>query len=349
LRFLFLGRRIGALLCLSPIAFAAPISGSSAQAQSFFEQLFGTSQPTPPRPMPAERLGRSGLSVRGTDQGGENFYTRSDAGPRSTERDSDRPSGKGNLQSMCVRTCDGYYWPIRYPVSRQDLSTDAAICQASCGAEAKLYYRSGPGAGPDEMRDLEGRTYAESRTAFVYRKTLIDGCSCQPMPWSGSEMARHERYGLIEAERDLRLAEAQRLAEEAKRPIATASALAPPTAPASSATAYASRPSLDADTARGQAPHSVAEAGSADPLAEAGAKEVASATASEQPGLEQRSSQQHGRRAETRQIKVATANSRVTPARKAPDRAVRTASNATKPAGIFGLGGPAPRYRYPGD
>ena len=127
---------------------------------------------------------------------------------RDGDGDGDGESG-GHYQTMCVRTCDGYYWPLHYPTSRRDFRADEASCQAACGTETRLYYRSGPGVDAEEMTGLDGASYGSSATAFAYRKGLINGCTCRPMPWSDGEKARHEGYALVEQEKALRVAQAE--------------------------------------------------------------------------------------------------------------------------------------------
>lgn len=163
--------------------------------------------------------------------------------PRSTgyggSTSDDR--GGGKLQTLCVRTCDGYYWPLSYPVPRRDIGKEAALCRASCDVEAKLYVRSGPGADIEDMKDLDGNAYTESPTALLYRKRLVDGCSCKPMPWTSTELARHDTYRSIEAERRTHFAEATPTAaapNATSRPSAArsiAGALTPTTMPTTTA------------------------------------------------------------------------------------------------------------------
>lgn len=92
---------------------------------------------------------------------------------------------------------------------------DAATCKSSCGEEARLFYMPASNPDPERMVDLTGRSYAALPTAYVYRKRLIDGCSCRPMPWSSSERLRHLRYryeaemATIQETRPLTLAKAQ--------------------------------------------------------------------------------------------------------------------------------------------
>ena len=103
------------------------------------------------------------------------------------------------VQTMCVRTCDGYYWPQRYPASPQTFAQDAHACATSCGAPTKLYWRSDLDDPPEDMRDEQGQFYDASPTAFAYRRGLVPGCACRPAPWSASEKARHDAYAEADA------------------------------------------------------------------------------------------------------------------------------------------------------
>lgn len=89
----------------------------------------------------------------------------------------------GTVRTLCVRTCDGFYFPVSFSTTKDRFSKDAAACTALCpGAESKLYYHSIPDQEPEQMVDLSGKTYMSSPNAFKYRvngarSTL--GCTCQ--------------------------------------------------------------------------------------------------------------------------------------------------------------------------
>lgn len=100
----------------------------------------------------------------------------------------------GVYRTVCVRLCDGYYWPISQATGRDGLDRDAYTCRSSCGQDARLYYLGSRAGDATEMIDLHGRPYIALATAFRYRKKLVDGCQCRPEPWSASEQERHRRY-----------------------------------------------------------------------------------------------------------------------------------------------------------
>jgi len=80
-----------------------------------------------------------------------------------------RSSG-GPYTAYCVRLCDGRYFPIQ---ARRNIST-AQQCSSVCPAsETRVFAGSGI-----EHATSGGRRYADLPNAFVYRKRLVPGCTC---------------------------------------------------------------------------------------------------------------------------------------------------------------------------
>jgi Protein of unknown function (DUF2865) len=102
-------------------------------------------------------------------------------------------------RTVCVRLCDGYFFPISFAVPREYLVRDARRCQASCGAQARLFYHSDVNAGIADMTDLEGRPYSNLEAAFLYRAAYFPTCKCQPHPWEKEATERHRMYALASA------------------------------------------------------------------------------------------------------------------------------------------------------
>lgn len=89
----------------------------------------------------------------------------------------------GALRTMCVRTCDGAFFPISADATTADFQRDAEICSQRCpGAETELYYHSLTNSeSADMVSALTGRPYRALPTAFAYRNRLpgeapICGC-----------------------------------------------------------------------------------------------------------------------------------------------------------------------------
>lgn len=90
----------------------------------------------------------------------------------------------GGLRTMCVRTCDGAFFPISSNATSADFSRDAQSCRQRCpGAETELYYHKLETEEADQMVSAAtGEPYSELPNAFAY-KTRDPGtpgiCGCR--------------------------------------------------------------------------------------------------------------------------------------------------------------------------
>ncbi len=171
-------RFLPAFHCVLVLAFVS-VTHQEAYAQGFFQQLFGFGQPSAPPP-----------SLRSFRRSSPYGFGRSQSYRRY--------QSYGSYRTLCVRTCDGFYWPISANTTRDKFDHDSDVCESNCTSKARLYYLPHRSDDIENMTDLSGRTYGELRTAYAYRKKLVTGCSCKPMPWAKSEKARHEHYALVE-------------------------------------------------------------------------------------------------------------------------------------------------------
>ena len=89
------------------------------------------------------------------------------------------PSLSATYRTMCVRSCDGYYFPISFSTTRDRFGDDAETCARMCpGAEVGLYYHSVSDELPAEMISVDGAPYSVLPNAFRYRESLKEGCTC---------------------------------------------------------------------------------------------------------------------------------------------------------------------------
>ncbi|MEQ1669821.1 MAG: DUF2865 domain-containing protein [Hyphomicrobium sp.] len=206
-----------ALLWGAAAIVVAVADAPGAHAQSVFQKIFGfggapgsssADQPRARQIIPSHRFqsraAQRAYQSRATNSGGED----DEVGP---------PDSGGPYKTMCVRSCDGYYFPLRHNARRKNFASDAKSCRNACGTDARLFYYSlrGP-EGPDAMVDLSGKKYSELPHAFAYRKALVQGCTCKPVPWSYEEASRHQSYAdqeAIELAKDLAFLEAQQAAK----------------------------------------------------------------------------------------------------------------------------------------
>jgi hypothetical protein len=95
--------------------------------------------------------------------------------------DSAFTSKYGTYRTLCVRKCDGYYFPISFSTSRQLFSRDSAICQSMCpDTDVELYVHGMPNQESEDMVSwLTGEPYASLPAAFSYRKKLDPQCTCR--------------------------------------------------------------------------------------------------------------------------------------------------------------------------
>lgn len=102
------------------------------------------------------------------------------APPASPPPSVDYPQASGSYRTLCVRTCDGYYFPISYATSQSRFADDEQTCQKLCpAAETALYSQRTSGEDVSQAVAGNGRTYRELANAFRYRKEFIPSCSCR--------------------------------------------------------------------------------------------------------------------------------------------------------------------------
>jgi len=86
----------------------------------------------------------------------------------------------GTYHTVCVRACDGYYFPISYSTVPSRFADDARSCQRLCpAAEAELYSFHNPGEDMEQAVSVTGQPYTALPNAFRYRKEIIAACSCR--------------------------------------------------------------------------------------------------------------------------------------------------------------------------
>jgi Protein of unknown function (DUF2865) len=105
-------------------------------------------------------------------------------------------SGERTFRTMCVRLCDGYFWPISFSTTDDNFERDQKTCERSCEGPVKLYTYRNPGSDLEEMEDLKGQPYKKLQTAFLFRKTYEASCKCKPHPWEQEAQDRHRVLAL---------------------------------------------------------------------------------------------------------------------------------------------------------
>jgi hypothetical protein len=89
-------------------------------------------------------------------------------------------SPAGNYRTVCVRTCDGFYYPISNSASPTRFAEDEKLCRQSCPAtEAVLYAFRSPGGDINQAMSVSGQPYTALPNAFRYRQAVDSSCSCR--------------------------------------------------------------------------------------------------------------------------------------------------------------------------
>lgn len=106
-------------------------------------------------------------------------------------------SGDGHYRTLCVRLCDGFYWPVSFSTDSDNFDRDKGVCEKSCGgSQTRLFVHDNPGQDIDQMVDLKGVPYTKLRTAFLFRTSYDQSCKCNPHPWEQASKDRHRIYAL---------------------------------------------------------------------------------------------------------------------------------------------------------
>src|SRR6266849_3730901 len=86
----------------------------------------------------------------------------------------------GTFRTVCVRTCDGAYFPISFATVPARFSDDEKTCKALCpAAEATLFTYRNPGEDINQAVSINGQPYTSSPNAFRYRQEFNPSCACK--------------------------------------------------------------------------------------------------------------------------------------------------------------------------
>ena len=86
----------------------------------------------------------------------------------------------GTFRTVCVRTCDGGYFPISFATVPARFPDDEKTCKALCPAtEASLYAYRNPGEDINQAVSINGQPYTQSPNAFRFRQEFNPSCACK--------------------------------------------------------------------------------------------------------------------------------------------------------------------------
>jgi uncharacterized protein DUF2865 len=157
---------------VAAITAALALTGAPAGAQGLFNSWFGGREdsqrpnswfsPRPPGSIP---------------QQGNAYNDPSNPSDRPVYTPFGQPpapapsAGSGHGIAYCVRTCDGRYFPMQ----RHANANPVQLCSSFCPAATTLVFN---GSQIDSAVAANGTRYSDLENAFLYRKQIVQGCTC---------------------------------------------------------------------------------------------------------------------------------------------------------------------------
>jgi hypothetical protein len=160
----------------------------------------------------------------------------------------------GTYRTVCVRTCDGAYFPVSFATYPARFPDDEKTCKALCpAAEATLFSYRNPGEDISQATSIAGQPYTSLANAFKYRTEFNPSCACKAagQTWSDALKSVDDKAA-VEQQGDIIVTEesAKKMQQQRAQPKGTAAAkkgAAPATAAAPAAPASeTSAPAADA-------------------------------------------------------------------------------------------------------
>lgn len=164
---------------------------------------------------------------------------------------ADLGAQSGTYRTVCVRSCDGAYFPISFATVPGRFPDDEKTCRALCpAAEATLYSYRNPGEDMNQAVSINGQSYSSSPNAFRYRQEFNPSCACKAagQTWSDALKSIDDK---AEAEQQGDIIVTEESAKKMARPL-TKGAATKKGAAATTATApapEASPPAVDSTAA----------------------------------------------------------------------------------------------------
>lgn len=118
----------------------------------------------------------------------------------SYSRGSSSSRSVSGYRTVCVRTCDGFFFPISSGVSEASFSRDQATCTNACPGARLFHYRL-DSQEPEDMVDQSGQKYSRMKNADLFRTQYVESCKCKPHPWEQEAVDRHRIYALEDQRR----------------------------------------------------------------------------------------------------------------------------------------------------
>ena len=90
-------------------------------------------------------------------------------------------------KAVCVRTCDGFFFPVSYNAFGQNPDRLADLCRAQCPNVDTEVFTYSPSRDITEAVSINGTPYSSLANALRYRRTFDPACTCRPPDKSWAE------------------------------------------------------------------------------------------------------------------------------------------------------------------
>ena len=163
----------------------------------------------------------------------------------------------GTFKTVCVRTCDGAYFPVSFATVQARFADDEKTCKALCPAtEASLFAYRNPGEDINQAVSTTGQPYTALPNAFKFRTEFNPSCACKAagQTWSDALKSVDDK-ALVEQQGDIIVTEesAKKMQQRAQPQPAKGTPAKKGAAPAAT-TATAPAPAAPAPAADSTAP-----------------------------------------------------------------------------------------------
>ena len=193
-------------------------------------------------------------------QGGGGFLNNLFGGGNATTQPplGDLGPPSGTYRTVCVRTCDGGYFPISFATVPARFPDDEKTCKALCPAtDAALYAYRNPGEDINQAVSVNGQPYTALPNAFHYRTEFNPSCACKApgQTWSDAlksvdDSAAAQQGDIIVTEESAKKMQ-QRAQQPAKGPASKKGAPPPAAATAPAPADTSAPPPSDATASSG--------------------------------------------------------------------------------------------------
>jgi Protein of unknown function (DUF2865) len=187
------------------------------------------------------------------NQGGGGFFDTLFGGNNNNNNTAPPPdfgAPASTYKTVCVRTCDGFYFPLSYATTPARFGDDEATCKNLCpAAEATLFtFRN----NEDMTRavSINGQPYSSLPNAFKYRQAFNPSCTCkaQGQTWAEALKGVDDRGAaeqgdiIVTDERSKQMSQGRPIRQPGQQSKGGAAAPAATDAPPATAPAASDRP-----------------------------------------------------------------------------------------------------------